>query len=137
MLAPGSRHVYLDALRPPLGFSLDLAVGTTYSLDLETLLAVPLGFAMLDWENQKGALAKDPVALLHALRRCADRVTVFCQAGRIAVPTRHHPLFAHLEPMIVEANAPDSTASFHAKTWLLRFLNEEQREVDPEIRTRG
>jgi hypothetical protein len=129
MLAAGSRHVYLDALRPPIGFSLDLAVGTTYSLDLETLLAVPLGFAMLDWENQKGALARDPVALLHALRRCADRVTVFCQAGRIAAPTRHHALFAHLEPMIVEANAPESTASFHAKTWLLRFLNDEKRVI--------
>ena len=127
MLAPGSRHVYLDALRPPLGFSLDRAVGTTFSLDLETLLAVPLGFAMLDWEDQKGALARDPVALLHALRRCADRVTVFCQAGRIAAPIRHHPLFTYLEPMIVEANAPDLAASFHAKTWLLRFINDEQR----------
>jgi hypothetical protein len=129
MLAPGSRHVYLDALRPPSGFALDRAVGTTYSLDLETLLAVPLGFAMLDWENQKGSLAKDPVALLHALRRCADRVTIFCQAGRIASPSRHHPLFAHLEPMVVEANAPDLTASFHAKTWLLRFVNDEQRVI--------
>lgn len=127
MLAPGARHVYLDALRPPAGFSLDRAVGTTYSLDLETLLAVPLGFAMLDWENERGALARDPVALLHALRRCADRVTVFCQAGRIAAPTRHHPLFAHLEPMVVEANAPDRGASFHAKTWLLRFVGDEQR----------
>lgn len=129
MLSPSSRHVYLDSLRPPLGFSLDLAVGTTYSLDLETLLAVPLGFAMLDWENQKGMLAKDPVALLHALRRFADRVTVFCQAGRIAATAQHHPLFAHLEPMIVEANALDSTASFHAKTWLLRFFNNENRVI--------
>lgn len=129
MLSPGSRHVYLDALRPPAGFSLDRAVGTTYSLDLETLLAVPLGFAMLDWENQEGTLAKDPVALLHALRRCADRVTVFCQTGRIATPARHHPLFAYLEPMIVEASASDSTASFHAKTWLLRFVSDEKKVI--------
>lgn len=129
MLAAGSRQVYLDALRPPVGFTLDSAVGTTYSLDLETLLAVPLGFAMLDWENRKGALARDPVALLHALRRCADRVTVFCQAGRIATPAHHHPLFAYLEPMVVDATAPDPSASFHAKTWLLRFINDEQRVV--------
>jgi hypothetical protein len=127
VLAPESRHTYLDALRPPGGFTLDLAVGTTYSLDLETLLAVPLGFAMLDWESEEGTLARDPVALLHALRRCADRVTVFCQAGRIASPARHHPLFAHLEPMVIEANAPAVAASFHAKTWLLRFVNAEQR----------
>lgn len=127
MLAPSTRYVYLDALRPPAGFSMDRAIGTTYSLDLETLLTVPLGFAMLDWENERGALARDPVALLHALRRCADRVTMFCQAGRIGAPTRHHPLFAHLERMAVEVNAPDPTGSFHSKTWLLRFVDDEQR----------
>src|SRR6185295_10068951 len=129
MLSPGNRHVYLDALRPPPGFLLDSAVGTTYSLDLETLLAVPLGFAMLDWENERGALARDPVALLHALRRCAANVTVFCQAGRIAAPARHHPLFAHLEPMVIEAIVPNRGASFHAKTWLLRFVGDDQKVV--------
>lgn len=129
MLAPTARHVYLDALRPPAGFSLDRAIGTTYSLELETLLAVPLGFAMLDWENERGALARDPVALLHALRRCSDHVTVFCQAARIATPARHHPLFAHLEPMVVEVNAPDATGSFHAKTWLLRFVGPDQQVI--------
>ena len=53
--------------------------------------------------RERGSLAKDPVALLHALRRCADRTTVFCQAGRLSAPTRHHPLFAYLEQMIVDA----------------------------------
>jgi hypothetical protein len=129
MLEPSARYVYLDALKPPAGFSLDLGVGTTFSLDLETLLAVPLGFAMLDAENERGALARDPVALLHALGRCADRVTMFCQAGRIAAPTRHHPLFARLEPMVVEVEAPHDHGCFHAKTWLLRFTSEDGRVV--------
>jgi len=84
---------------------------------------------MLDWENERGALARDPVALLHALRRCAANVTVFCQAGRIAAPARHHPLFAHLEPMVIEAIVPNRGASFHAKTWLLRFVGDDQKVV--------
>jgi hypothetical protein len=123
MLEAASRHVYLEALRPPEGYALDQAVGTTYSLDLETLLAVPLGFAMLDWENEQGSLARDPVALLHALRRCADRTTVFCQAGRIAAPARRHVLFSYLEPMVVQAHAPNGKGAFHAKIWLLRFAD--------------
>jgi len=127
MLATGQRQVYLDTLRPPAGFTLDRAVGTTYSLNLEILLTIPLGFAMLDWENKQGALTRDPVALLHALRECADRVTVFCQAGMIAAPARHHPLFVHLESMIVQANAPDLRGELHAKTWLLRFKDESQQ----------
>ena len=81
---------------------------------------------MLDWESKQGTLTRDPVALLHALRQCAERVTVFCQAGMIASPAKHHPLFVHLEPMVVEANAPDMRGQFHAKTWLLRFINETQ-----------
>jgi hypothetical protein len=121
MLEAASRHVYLEALRPPVGYALDQAVGTTYSLDLETLLAVPLGFAMLDWENDQGSLAKDPVALVHALRRCADRTTVFCHAGHIAAPARRHVLYTYLEPMVVQAHTPDRKGAFHAKTWLLRF----------------
>jgi len=95
MPAPGSHPVYLDALRPPAGFAPDRAVGTTCSLDLETLLAVPLGFAMLDRENEQGALARDPVALLHALRQRADRVIVFCEAGRM---TWFTPLVTWLAP---------------------------------------
>ena len=129
MLEPTTRHVYLDALKPPRGFSLDHAVGTTFSLDLETLLAVPLGFAMLDSENGHGSLTRDAVSLLHALGRCAERVTVFCQAGRIAAPARHHLLFARLEPMVVEAEAPHDSGSFHAKTWLLRFAGDDGRVI--------
>jgi len=40
MLPPNQRELYLSALRPPLGFQLDRAIGTTYSLDLVTLLSV-------------------------------------------------------------------------------------------------
>jgi len=84
---------------------------------------VPLGFAALEWENAKGELSLDPVALLDALRRCSDRVTIFCQAGRIAAPAKHHPLFAYLEPLIAEVHAPKEKGIFHAKTWLLRFTD--------------
>ena len=36
MLAPDNRALLLDALRPPPGYSLDRAVATTFTLDLET-----------------------------------------------------------------------------------------------------
>ena len=42
MLAPDNRGLLLDALRPPPGHSLDRAVATTFTLDLETALMVPL-----------------------------------------------------------------------------------------------
>lgn len=125
MLAPNQRQLYLDALKPPPGYLLDRAVGTTYSLDLLTLLTVPLGFALLDWGNNANELLHDPLKLLESLRRYADRITVFCQAGRISLPVKRHPLFAHLEKAVVEVFPPPlKKGVFHPKVWLLRFTAE-------------
>ncbi len=129
MLNPHDRQVYLDALKPPQGFTLHHAIGTTFSLDLETLLSIPLGFAVLDWENSEGKLDLNPVKLLHALRHLSTNITIFCQVGRIAVPHKHHPLFSHLEPMVIEVNAPSENGIFHPKTWLLRFTSQDNRVI--------
>lgn len=51
MLDPEVRYTYLEELRPPVGYVLDWAVATTYSLDLLTLLLAPL--AMVFYECQK------------------------------------------------------------------------------------
>ena len=127
MLAPNHRQVYLDALKPPTGYSLDRAIGTSFSLDLLTLLTVPLGFALLDWGDNTKELLHDPVKLLESLRRYADRTMVFCQAGRISIPARRHPLFAYLEKSIVEVfPPPPKTGVFHPKVWLLRFTAENE-----------
>lgn len=121
MLPPNQRELYLSALRPPPGFQLDRAIGTTYSLDLPTLLSLPLSFALLDLTNQEGKLDRNPVALLHALRTYANRLTIFCQAGGIAVPARRHPLYAHLEDVIIPVRKPGG--AFHPKIWVLRFVS--------------
>ena len=92
MLPPNRRELYLSALRPTPGFQLDCAIGTTYSLDLITLLSLPLSFALLDMTDHEGKLLRDPVALLHSLRAYANRLTIFCQAGGIHVPTQRHPV---------------------------------------------
>jgi hypothetical protein len=121
MLDPQDRHLYLEALQPPTGYGLDRAVGTTFSLDLMTLLMVPLSFALMDWEDASGQPRKDPVALLDALRRYADRTLLFCQSGRIAAPTSRHLLFSHLERMVIQVQPPQAEGVFHPKVWVLRF----------------
>ena len=40
MLSPDSRTVAFDLLRPPAGYDLDFALVTTYTLNLEALLAL-------------------------------------------------------------------------------------------------
>jgi len=121
MLPPNQRELYLSALRPPPGFHLDRAIGTTYSLDLLTLLSLPLSFVLLDMTNEEGKLVRDPVALLHALRTYANRLSIYCQAGGIAVPAQRHPLYAHLEDAIIPVRKPGG--AFHPKIWVLRYTS--------------
>lgn len=121
MLDPHDRLVFLDALRPPEGYVLDAAIGTSFSLDLMALLVAPLSFAMMDRSDSGAALA-DPIALLESLRRYAERIVVFCQAGRITTSARQHLLFTYLEPIVIEVQAPDPLGVFHPKCWVLRYV---------------
>ena len=121
MLEPQDRRLLFESLRPPAGYTLDRAVGTTFSLDLLALLAVPLAFTMFDRQDDGGSRIADPLALLEAVRRHADRITVFCQAGQTYVPRRSEALYGYLEGSVVEVLPPNPTGLFHPKVWVLRF----------------
>lgn len=126
LLAPQDRLLYLESLRPPDGYRLERAVGTTYTLDLLSLLVTPLGFTLFDLDFDKVDIRRsDPLELLEAIRGHADRITLFCQAGRISVPSRHRLLFASLESRVVEAVAPKAKQAFHPKLWVLKYASEE------------
>lgn len=120
MLSPADRSVLTEALRPPAGYEVDRVIATTYSLDLVTLLTIPLSFTLLsgDGINDNGRI--DPIALLEALRRHANQITVFCDAGHIAAPQRGQLLFGYLEKSVVEATAPRGGA-FHPKVTVVRY----------------
>ena len=118
MLSPNNRSVYTDALTPPAGYVLDTAVAATFSMDLTTLLSVPLQLVLQSTEDQN-ELMRDPISLYEALQRATERVFVFVQHGRIQAPRSDHLLYSLLEPMITEVNAPRGGA-FHPKLWVLR-----------------
>lgn len=126
MLRPHDRRQLLDAFRPPHGYEFDRAVGTTFSLDLLALLAAPLAFSLFRMEERSGRVLVDPLAWIESLRRYADRIALFCQAGRINVP--HHDTFLnYLESVVVEVMIPGR--SFHPKFWALRFRSTEDARV--------
>ena len=120
-LSPESRVLLTDALRPPAGYAVDLAVGTSYSLDLMSLLLAPMSFAVNDRLAGRDQEVMDPVRLLEAARRYADRTTVFCQLGAMHVPRRFTSILTFIEDGVVEATAPQEGALFHPKVWALRY----------------
>lgn len=120
MLPPDARTVLTDVLRPPPGTTLNRAVALTYSLDLESALVIPLAFA-----GQVLRKSSDPVAVMEAVRGCADRVDVFCQAGQVTVPRQGTDLLAFLEPVVHPVRRPRPGRLFHPKLWALRFRAED------------
>ncbi len=122
MLAPDVRVVAMDLLRPPPGYHLDQAILTTYSLDLETLLAIPL--AVLAHADQGvDALLADPLLLVEGLREVGSRLHVFVDEGGMAVPRAARELYSLLEPSVHPVRAPNGGA-FHPKVWIARFVDD-------------
>lgn len=121
MLGTRERTLLLDSLRPPDGYRLRRALGTSFTLDLMALLTVPVAFTFFDAHDEEGAPMKDPLALLEALRRHAENVTVFCQAGAIGVPGPKQPLLAYLEGSVIQVRPPRGEGIFHPKVWVLAF----------------
>lgn len=129
MLGTRERSLLLENLRPPAGYRLRRAVGTTYTLDLIALLTAPLAFTFFDAHDDEGAPVTDPVTLLEALRRHAGKVTIFCQAGAIAVPKPEQQLLAYLEGSVVEVQPRREGGIFHPKIWVLNFEKEDGAAV--------
>jgi len=121
MINPDQRSMLVDALTPPPEYTFENGVVTTFSLDLVTLLSVPLNLCWLANPNARVA-EFDPLATLEGMRRTASKLTVFCQPGRLQLPRVVSPLFVLLEDMVYEAVAPHGGA-FHPKVWLLKFTS--------------
>ena len=135
MLPPDHRQLLLELLRPEPGYTLDAALGTTFTLDLHSLLQVPIAFL-----HQAGLLTQekgelDPLTILESLRRFAEKLTVFSQAGYIKLPPKVPRLAALLEPCVCPVRAPREGGLFHPKVWVLRFQRSSPGD-DPATRYR-
>ena len=119
MLSPDSRTVAFELLRPPSGYTLDLAVLTTYTLDLEALLVLPLSVAT-ETEGGLEELLADPLLLLEAIRRAGKRIHLFVDRSGIAVPRAPRELYSLLESSVHPVRARGGGV-FHPKVWVARF----------------
>ncbi len=131
MIQPKERSTLTEAMTPPAGYTFDAGIATTYSLDIGTLMALPLQLAWLATSEDVSA-QKDPVRLLEGLRRTAKKLSVFSDRGRMHIPRLPHALMGLTEEMIHEVSAPHGGA-FHPKVWVLRFVPDGAR-TEPCVR---
>ena len=128
MLDPNNNRLdYGSILNPPHNYELDFAIGTTYSLDLDSLVGVAISLGLS--EETDTVLVNNPIFLLEALRATGDKVAVFCENGQIHLPNNITKLYILLEQMVfqVTTSKKDNIThypSFHPKMWLIRYINE-------------
>lgn len=120
MLEPQTRAALTDMLHPPSGFALSHAVATTFTLDLDAALTVPLSFAA-----HRVTATDDPIGILDAVRRAADKVDIFAQAGQVGIEIPPSALVAFLEPMVHPVEV--ERGIFHPKVWVLEYERGDER----------
>ena len=140
MLHPENRLTLIDAMRPPAGFRFESAMAVTFTLDLTALLSAPAALTLTGYatggSDEPGDDRLEPVEFVHALRSHADRLTVFSQAGEIALPPSRQA-FAFLERAILPVSAP-SGGVVHPKVWVIRYETAEdparRQAIEPRLR---
>ncbi len=111
----------LDALRPPEGFVTDVALATTYSLELPVALATMVALSGTAHETSDYGLH----SAVRSLQTLSGRVRILAQQGRIAAPSPERRQLVHLLDRVVVAIARDERVGcFHPKTWVVRWRSE-------------
>ena len=128
MLPPDSRTTAFELIRPPSGYRLDFAVLTTYTLDLEALLVLPLS-VLAHSDGGLDDLLADPLRLHQAIRDAGDRVHAFVDEKGIAIPRGARSLYSMLESSVHPVRAPNRGA-FHPKVWVARFTAVDETAED-------
>lgn len=109
-------------LIPSEGYEFSFAAGTTYSLDLEALMIIPVAlFYSKLLDTTRDNFRPD---LLDSITRISNKIIVFCQKGKIKVPKEYHFLLAYWEKGIEEVMMSHKAQSFHPKVWIIRYDKE-------------
>ncbi|TRZ49138.1 hypothetical protein D4S03_08760 [bacterium] len=117
MFEATQRQNFLDLLRPPAGYRLESAVGTTYSLDFVALTAALL--ALVDAEAESDEKSTKNIESLHAITRLADRVRVFVNRGQISGPRQVSRVTVLYDRIVHEVCLAEGC--FHPKVWVTHY----------------
>ena len=114
-----NRLDYGRQLNPPPGYKLDMAVATTYSLDLFALLSIPV--ALFYSRDLDSDVKENRMDILNAIQKTGDSLKVYCQRGKIGKPKTINKLIASVEDCIYEILPDEERMSFHPKIWVIRY----------------
>ncbi len=138
--------LYNESLLTP-GYQVEAAIGTTYSLDLETLLEVPLALGELTGNAEQ--YIQRPYYLLDVINKVSGKFCVYCNAGSIYNPLQKDQsgdmknnallgerILTLMEDCICQVQPEghkNSFASFHPKVWIILERHKESEEQQLKV----
>ena len=121
--------LYTQLLQPDEGYQVDFAVGCTFSVNMDGLVAVPL--ALSGMGDAKTLNQQTAMYVMEGILRCSEKFVLFCDKGFIHVPANCQPLHSLMENSVVEVSNPSNPlANFHPKMWVIRLRPKESNAAD-------
>lgn len=127
MLDPQKNRInFGESIRPESDYNFDFVIATTYSLDLEALLFLPVSLF-----NGKDLITDKNITneLLATITQIPKKAMIFCQKGKIKSPPYYSNLLAYWEKSIFEIATEKYNESFHPKIWLIRYVHKKNKNV--------
>lgn len=121
--------LYMQLLQPDEGYQVDFAVGCTFSLNMDGLIAMPL--ALSGMGDAKTLSEQNAMYVMEGILRCSEKFVLFCNKGFIHAPANCQPLHSLMENSVVEVfNSVNPLANFHPKMWVIRLKPKESNAAD-------
>ena len=126
MLHPHNNRInFGHTLRPIEGYELDYALGTSYTLDLEAIMFLPVSLFFGEDLNIEKQCSNE---LLTALTQVPKKVQLFCQRGKITAPWFYHNILEFWGDNIEQVQMEEYSQSFHPKIWLIRYVSIDKKK---------
>lgn len=126
ILSYNNRLDYGRVLMPDDGWTTSWAIGTTYGLNLEVLMTVPLALFHGKYLSEKTDLCNLKADMLDALNKVRDRMFVFVHENNFSAKCRFSKLMSFLDQNIYNVRPERENSRFHPKIWLVRYERGEE-----------
>lgn len=114
-------YTYGEMLVSP-GYDVDFAIGTTYSINPQALLIIPMALGLLSSNCESEV--QSPICLLEGIRRSTDNFVLFCNKGGMHISLNSQPYLSLMDNCIYEVKNPQNPLSnFHPKVWIIQETN--------------
>lgn len=128
ILSHNNRMDYGRALMPDDGWETSWAIGTTYSLDLEVLMSVPLSLFHAKYHSESTDENNLRADMLDSLDKVRNKMFIFVHENNITSHCGYSMLMGFLDQNIWNITLDSPNINFHPKVWLIRYTKKNDRD---------